>query len=80
MVRHAPSATAAIRVTVLPSAVRLRIEDDGEGPPPDEAAAARSGRRGISDMRAEAHAAGALLDIGAGSGGRGTGIEFRWPA
>ena len=80
VVRHAPSATAAIRVSVQPTAVRLRIEDDGDGPAVDEAAAARSGRRGIADMRAEARAAGAELEVGRGAGGRGTAVEFRWPA
>ena len=80
VVRHAPAATTVIRVTVRPAAVRLRIEDDGDGPPVDEAAAARSGRRGIADMRAEARAAGAALEVGRGSGGRGTAVEFRWPA
>jgi signal transduction histidine kinase len=80
VVRHAPAATTVIRVIVLPVAVRLRIEDDGDGPPVDEAAAARSGRRGIADMRAEARAAGAALEVRRGAGGRGTAVEFRWPA
>jgi signal transduction histidine kinase len=80
VVRHAPAATTVIRVTVMPVAVQLRIEDDGDGPPVDEAAAARSGRRGIADMRAEARAAGAALEVGRGAGGRGTAVEFRWPA
>jgi len=80
VIRHAPGATARIRVTVLPALVHLRIEDDGDGPPVDEVAAARGGRRGIADMRAEARAAGATLDLGRGTGSRGVAVEFRWPA
>ena len=80
IIRHAPGATARIRVTVLPALVQLRIEDDGDGPPVDEVAAARGGRRGIADMRAEARAAGATLDLGRGAGSRGVAVEFRWPA
>lgn len=80
VIRHAPGATTGIRVTVLPATVRLRIEDDGDGPPIDEAAAARGGRRGIADMRAEARAAGAALELGRGAGGRGAAVEFRWPS
>jgi hypothetical protein len=49
------------------------------GPEIDETAAARAGRRGLADMRAEARACGAALDIGRGDGGRGTAVSFRWP-
>lgn len=80
VVRHAPGSLATVRLAVLPGNVQLRIEDDGEGPPVDEAAAARGGRRGIADMRAEARAAGAALELGRGAGGRGAAVEFRWPA
>jgi len=80
VIRHAPTATARVQVAVQPRAVRLDIEDDGEGPAVDEAAAARSGRRGIADMRAEARACGASLEVGRGAGGRGTAIRFHWPA
>ena len=79
VVRHAPGRTARVRVVASGSIVRLRVEDDGDGPPVDEAAAMRGGRRGIADMRAEARACGAVLDIGSGAGGRGTAVELRWP-
>jgi signal transduction histidine kinase len=80
VVRHAPGARARVSVGVAPRAVRLTVEDDGGGPPVDEAAAARAGRRGLADMRAEARACGATLEVGRGAGGRGTAIRFRWPA
>ena len=79
VIRHAPGSTARIFVSASSTAVRLRIEDDGSGPPVDEAAALRRGRRGIADMRAEAKACGASLDVGPGAGGRGTAVELRWP-
>jgi signal transduction histidine kinase len=78
VVRHAPSSTARVGVVATAGAVRLRIEDDGDGPQVDEAAALRSGRRGIADMRAEARSCGATLDVGAGSAGRGTVVDLRW--
>ena len=42
--------------------------------------AARRGRRGLADMRAEAQATGATLEIGRGAGDRGTAIDYRWDA
>ena len=80
IVRHAPGASVRVAVSASPAAILLDVEDDGAGPPVDEAAAARSGRRGIADMRAEARACGASLDIGRGAGDRGTAVRFRWPA
>jgi len=80
VVRHAPLATARVRVGVQPDRVRLEIEDDGDGLPVDEAAATRSGRRGMADMRAEAVVCGASLEIGRGGLDRGVAIRFRWPA
>ena len=79
VVRHAPGSSVEVAVIAGATAVRLRIEDDGDGPPVDEAAATRSGRRGIADMRAEARACGASLTLGRGAGGRGTAVELRWP-
>ena len=79
VVRHVPGSTARVTVAASGSRVRLRVEDDGDGPPVDEAAAMRAGRRGIADMRAEARACGAALAIGRGAGGRGTAVELRWP-
>ncbi len=80
VVRHAPGAAATVTIGVLPATVRMTIEDDGDGPPIDEAAAARSGRRGVADMHAEARACAASLEIGRSAGGRGTAVQFRWPS
>jgi hypothetical protein len=79
VVRHAPGAMTTVSVRVRPGAVRLAIEDDADGPPIDEAAAARSGRRGLADMRAEARACGAELVVGRGADGRGSAVLFTWP-
>lgn len=80
VVRHAPGSAARVVVEVRRSAVRLQIADDGAGPPVDEAAAARAGRRGVADMRAEAGACGGSLWVGGGPGGRGVVVRFGWPA
>jgi signal transduction histidine kinase len=80
VIRHAPTATARVAIIATASRVRLRVEDDGGGPPIDEVAALRGGRRGIADMRAEAHACGGVLELGRGAGDRGTAVELRWPA
>lgn len=80
VIRHAPGSTVTATVAVSPATIRLDIVDDGDGPPVDEGAAARSGRRGIADMRAETHACGASLEVGRGPGDHGTAIRFRWPA
>ncbi len=80
VVRHAPASTAQVSVALGPRLIRLRVEDDADSAPIDEAAAARSGRRGISDMRAEAAACGGALEIWRGADERGTAIVFRWPA
>jgi signal transduction histidine kinase len=80
VVRHAPGAVARVLVAASATSLRMRVEDDGEGPPVDEAAALRGGRRGIADMRAEARACGAVLDVGGRANGPGTAVELRWPA
>jgi signal transduction histidine kinase len=80
VVRHAPGASVAVRVAVTPTHVRVHVEDDADGPPVDEAGAARRGRRGLADMRAEAQAAGASLELGRGPDDRGTAVTFRWDA
>ncbi|HEY3333878.1 MAG TPA: ATP-binding protein [Candidatus Limnocylindrales bacterium] len=79
VVRHAPGASVAVVLAADAGHVRLRVEDDGSGPPIDEAVAARGGRRGLADMRAEARACGAALDVGRGPGDAGTAIGFLWP-
>ena len=42
VVRHAPASTARVSVAVGPRLIRLRVEDDADSAPIDEAAAARS--------------------------------------
>jgi signal transduction histidine kinase len=79
VVRHAPGSRVRVGLETRAASLRLRIADDGAGPPIDEATAARSGRRGISDMRAEATGCGGALEIGPRPGG-GTAVTFRWPA
>ena len=79
VVRHAPGTLATVRLIATPGLVVLRISDDGDGPPIDEAAAARGGRRGIADMRAEARSCDASLVVGRAPDG-GAAIEFRWAA
>ena len=79
VVRHAPGAAVEVRIAVAPTLVRLRITDDGDGPAINEAAAASMGRRGIADMRAEARACGATVELGRGAGGRGTVVDLSWP-
>ena len=79
VIRHAPGSLARVSVASSARSVRLRIDDDGDGPPVDEAAATRAGRRGIADMRAEAKACGARLEVGRGEAGRGTSVELAWP-
>lgn len=80
VVRHAPASTAQVSLAVGPRLIRLRVEDDADSAPIDEAAATRSGRRGIADMRAEAAACRGALEVWRGAGDRGTAIVFRWPA
>ncbi|HEX5829083.1 MAG TPA: hypothetical protein VFY23_16275 [Candidatus Limnocylindrales bacterium] len=80
VVRHAPGAAVGVRVASSAGHVRLRIEDDGDTPAIDEAAAARAGHRGIADMRAEARACGASLEVGRAIRGSGVAIVFAWPA
>jgi signal transduction histidine kinase len=79
VVRHAPASTAQVSLAVGPRLIRLRVEDDADSAPIDEAAATRSGRRGIADMRAEAAACRGALEVWRGAGDRGTAIVFRWP-
>lgn len=93
--RHADASTATIYVSLDPTGLRLRIQDDGtqddrapDGRAPDDrprdrgAQAAEPGERrsgagrGLADMRAEAAASGAEVEISAGPGMR---IDARWP-
>ncbi len=78
VVRHVPDAEATVSIAVSPTLIRLRIEDNGVTAAIDEAAAARAGRRGIADMRAEAASCGGTLLVVQPAGGRGTAIAFQW--
>ncbi len=80
VLRHVPGHRATVTVGIAPSAVAMRIEDDGTAPMLDEVAAARNGRRGVADMRAAAAACGGSLVIDRASGGSGVAVDFRWPA
>ena len=77
--RHAPQARVAIRALVERRRVALAIVDDGPGFVAEAATAATAaGRRGLSDMAAEATGCGASLDVGPGDGGIGTAVRFAW--
>jgi signal transduction histidine kinase len=78
VVRHVPDAEAVVSIAVSPALIRLRVEDNGEARTIDEAAAARAGRRGIADMRAEAASCGGTLLVVQPADGRGTAIAFQW--
>jgi signal transduction histidine kinase len=80
VLRHAPGHRALVRVAISPTVVEMRIEDDGDGPMIDEAAAARDGRRGIADMRSEAAGCGGMLEVGRARTSAGMTVAFRWPA
>ena len=80
VVRHAPGATVRVAVAAGSTGVRLRVVDDASSPPIDETGALRRGRRGIADMRAEARACGAAVEVGRGRDDLGTLIGLRWPA
>lgn len=86
VVRHAEASTATITLATSPSSVRLEIRDDGRGIEPDAPERARlEGRRGLADMRMEAAAVEAAIEIGgartgAQAGTGGTIVRFRWPA
>jgi signal transduction histidine kinase len=80
VLRHARARRAQVSVDISPRAVAMTIGDDGDGPTMDEAAAARSGRRGIADMRAEAGACGGTLTTGRDPAGSGMVVAFGWSA
>ena len=80
VVRHAPTASARVELTMAPRSVRLVVSDDGPGMAADAGpVAAASGRRGLADMRAAAIGCGASLLTGVAPGGRGAVVRFAWP-
>jgi len=76
--RHAPGAAVDVELRFTAAALRLRIRDNGPGPPavPPEAG---DGGHGLTGMRERAAAAGGELSIGVAPGG-GFLIEATLPA
>lgn len=73
--RHAPSATAQVRIEIMPKQTRVTVEDDGGGAP------ARVGDGtglGVINMRERAQTAGGQLT--AGPAGRGWRVQAVLPA
>ena len=73
--RHAPGAAVDVELNYSTDALRLRIRDNGPGPPPD----LPEDGHGLAGMRERATAVGGELRIGAATGG-GFLIEARLPA
>jgi signal transduction histidine kinase len=80
VVRHAPSSNVVVSLAVGPDRVEMTITDDGPGIALEEVTAARQGRRGIADMRAEARACGATIHLRPGAVRPGTSVGFHWQA
>jgi len=81
--RHAPGASVAVHLAIVPEAVRMTIEDDGPGLGRTPAGAARAGCKGLADMDEEARACGASLVVSSpspGTEGRGVVVDFDWTA
>jgi signal transduction histidine kinase len=82
VVRHAPGSMATVTIHAAPDKLELAIEDDGPGLSlAARQAAFAAGRRGLTDMAAEADGCGAGLVVGPRlDGAAGTRVAFRWPA
>jgi signal transduction histidine kinase len=74
--RHAPGAAVDVELRFTGAALRLRVRDNGPGPP---GASAADGGHGLTGMRERAAAAGGELRTGAAPGG-GFLIEATLPA
>jgi signal transduction histidine kinase len=68
VVRHAPGATAEVRVAIGPDGVRIRVTDDG-GPAARAGVPASPGQHGIIGMRERAAAFGGRLEAAPAPGG-----------
>jgi signal transduction histidine kinase len=73
--RHAPGAAVDVELRFTDATLRLRIRDNGPGPP----AGTKDGSHGLTGMRERAAAAGGELSIGGAPGG-GFLIEATLPA
>ncbi len=73
--RHADGAAVDVQLTYTPDALRLRIRDNGPGPPPE----ALAGGHGLLGMRERAAAVGGSLRAGAAAGGGGFVVEATLP-
>jgi signal transduction histidine kinase len=76
--RHAPGAAIDVELRFTDAALRLRIRDNGPGPPA-VATGTQDGGHGLTGMRERAAAAGGELSIGGAPGG-GFLIEATLPA
>jgi signal transduction histidine kinase len=80
VVRHAPASRVRIVADARGDLVDLAITDDGPGIGPDaRVEAAMAGRRGLSDMVAEASACGATVTVSGAAPEIGTTVRFLWP-
>jgi signal transduction histidine kinase len=77
--RHAPAANVNVRVVESRDRLSISIADDGPGLP-DRGTRMVRGGRGLLDMATEAASVGAFVIVDTGAGGRGTNVEFQWPA
>jgi signal transduction histidine kinase len=68
VVRHAPGATASVRVSIVPGGVRIRVTDTGPVTAAEAAGAVAAGH-GIVGMRERAAIFGGTLDAGPLPGG-----------
>ena len=76
VVRHARAEHALIRLERDEDGeVRVLVEDDGRGIPPDSGG---EGHHGMSIMRERARQLGGSLDVDEGAGGTGTCVEVRF--
>jgi signal transduction histidine kinase len=79
-VRHARASAIRLEVLVCADRLGLRISDDGVGLPlPAGPGTMRADHFGLADMRAQADAVAARLEVTAG-GERGTTVAFHWAA
>lgn len=77
--RHANPKRVGILLEYQPAALRLRVEDDGEGFEPEKAAGLAAGHFGLAVMRERAERFGGTLTL-TSRPGRGTIIEASVPA